>query len=450
MSDERKRTYGKTPKTNADKSQDVFEVKLFPAFQTLWTPATVGNSPVDKPWWLIAAALLAVILVSILVGVFASKQLRMKDYGWKISLILSSVGCALVIVVTGLPPECKTDLKQGVTLIYGVKQPEYEGQGIHLDGFVKALKSRVNPLGAKEVVIRPYGANRVEVVASGFDQDEVEQLKRKLVMRGVLKFRIVANHADHDSWLFTLAREPENFGGTWVYDPDKQRVGIWVRVARESRGDKKPYPLKVDVSDDLLRNAETKEILDNVPNFHSRISLSNWLEQQDIADIEVLVVVPDDEDVNVQGDHLAVVRSAMDQQGNPSISFVMTSEGEIRMGNLTSENKSRRLGIVFDDELISAPTIRSTITKRGEITGRFTKEEVDDLVSSVRAGRLPATLEKQPLSEDRIYWIDSKTGPDMRTKRIYAIGATLAVALMCMVAYKCLAVWIGKLKVRRT
>ncbi len=51
-----------------------------------------------------------------------------------------------------------------------------------------------------------------------------------------------------------------------------------------------------------------------------------------------------------------------------------------------------QLGIIVDGRLYSAPSIRSTISERGEITGTFTAEEVSDLADLLNAGRLPAQL----------------------------------------------------------
>jgi preprotein translocase subunit SecD len=55
---------------------------------------------------------------------------------------------------------------------------------------------------------------------------------------------------------------------------------------------------------------------------------------------------------------------------------------------------SRKLGIILDGFLVSAPAIRSTISGRGEITGSFSRQEVDDLVDVLNAGSLPAPLVK--------------------------------------------------------
>jgi len=48
---------------------------------------------------------------------------------------------------------------------------------------------------------------------------------------------------------------------------------------------------------------------------------------------------------------------------------------------------------------MSAPTINSEIRNQGQISGSFTQKEVENLVNILRAGRLPATLKPQPVSE---------------------------------------------------
>jgi SecD/SecF fusion protein len=53
---------------------------------------------------------------------------------------------------------------------------------------------------------------------------------------------------------------------------------------------------------------------------------------------------------------------------------------------------STRRAIILDDEVYSAPSIRSMICDRGQITGSFTNEEVEFLERVINAGRLPAKI----------------------------------------------------------
>ena len=58
----------------------------------------------------------------------------------------------------------------------------------------------------------------------------------------------------------------------------------------------------------------------------------------------------------------------------------------------TGKNVGRRLAIVLDGSVASAPTIQSQIGDQGVITGRFSVQEADELAKVLRAGALPATL----------------------------------------------------------
>ena len=56
----------------------------------------------------------------------------------------------------------------------------------------------------------------------------------------------------------------------------------------------------------------------------------------------------------------------------------------------------------LDDEAISAANIMSTIHERGQITGRFSEEYVDCLVSTLNAGPLPARVRETPVTVEEI------------------------------------------------
>ncbi len=96
---------------------------------------------------------------------------------------------------------------------------------------------------------------------------------------------------------------------------------------------------------------------------------------------------------------LAEASQGFDRQGQPSVKFTFDEPGAKRFSRLTSGNVGREMAILLDDEVYSAPLIKTTISKSGEITGRFTLDEVNDLVRTLRAGSLPARLNPEPVSE---------------------------------------------------
>ncbi len=73
----------------------------------------------------------------------------------------------------------------------------------------------------------------------------------------------------------------------------------------------------------------------------------------------------------------------------PCVNFTLTDDGSIRMSKLSAANIGRQLAVVFGGRIVSAPTIQSTISARGQISGRFTEQEVDELIRTLAAGPLP-------------------------------------------------------------
>jgi preprotein translocase subunit SecD len=75
----------------------------------------------------------------------------------------------------------------------------------------------------------------------------------------------------------------------------------------------------------------------------------------------------------------AVLRGS---QGYPEIGFTLDSSGAAAFARMTRENISRRLAIVFDGEVYSAPVIRSEIPSgAGAISGSFSEAEAHELAT---------------------------------------------------------------------
>ena len=71
-------------------------------------------------------------------------------------------------------------------------------------------------------------------------------------------------------------------------------------------------------------------------------------------------------------------------KSQPQIDFSLTPDGKERFAKITGQNIGRRLAIVIDGQLITAPTIQSPITGgQGQITGSFTRQEARDLAAKI-------------------------------------------------------------------
>lgn len=78
----------------------------------------------------------------------------------------------------------------------------------------------------------------------------------------------------------------------------------------------------------------------------------------------------------------------------PYVSLDMTSKGSKVFANITEKNVGRRLAIVLDDVVRSAPVIRDKIIGgAAQITGSFDHQEASDLAIVLRVGALPAPID---------------------------------------------------------
>ena len=94
----------------------------------------------------------------------------------------------------------------------------------------------------------------------------------------------------------------------------------------------------------------------------------------------------------VSGSDLKTAYTSQDEFGRPAVGFEIKSEKAGKFGDFTYRNIGKRLAIVLEGKVVSAPVIRSRISDRGQITGNFTPEEVRDLALILRTGALPTSL----------------------------------------------------------
>ncbi|GAB4335741.1 MAG: protein translocase subunit SecDF [Candidatus Abyssubacteria bacterium] len=99
-----------------------------------------------------------------------------------------------------------------------------------------------------------------------------------------------------------------------------------------------------------------------------------------------------EEEAAVTGADLVDARVGTDEFGRPAVDFQLSRAGAIAFGKLTEANLYKRLAIVLDKKVESAPSIQSKITGRGQITGDFSVQEAEDLAIVLRSGALPAPV----------------------------------------------------------
>lgn len=101
----------------------------------------------------------------------------------------------------------------------------------------------------------------------------------------------------------------------------------------------------------------------------------------------------------------------------PVVTFEIRPGDAQAFGNFTASNVGRRMAIVLDDRIITAPTLQSRISDSGQITGVGTLDEATDIAVVLRSGSLPISLKV-----DEVRSIGPTLGQDSINK-----GATAAI-----------------------
>jgi len=177
------------------------------------------------------------------------------------------------------------------------------------------------------------------------------------------------------------------------------------------------------VSDDtaLIKKALSGE---EVPGYELK-----YLKREKIGDEPLLLKKKSE----LTGDMLVDATTEFSQQAfnQPYVSIVLNSKGGAIFSDITGKNIGKRLAIVLDGNVHSAPVMKEKIPSgRAQITGNFSVDEANDLAIVLRAGALPAPVE---IIEERT--VGPTLGRDSIEKGMKAIMAGGLLILFFMAAY---------------
>lgn len=135
----------------------------------------------------------------------------------------------------------------------------------------------------------------------------------------------------------------------------------------------------------------------------------------------------------LNGSQVVDAKVAFDQSNQPIINFTLNSSGARIFGDFTGKNVGKRLAVVLDGKVYSAPNIRERIGGgSGQISGGFSTIEAGNVAIALRSGALPASVD---LLEKR------SVGPSLGADSIQAsmvalISGFLAVFLFMIIYYR--------------
>ncbi len=417
----------------------------------------------------------------------------MKKYGGKFALIL---GLTFLGLISIWPPKerLKTgiDLSGGTILQYEVNKTGAAAGNVNVEDLITALKRRINPEGVLDIPIRRIGTNRIEIILPKASAEEVEEIKRKMTNVGSLEFRILANH-QHDSGVIDRAMGPKGFttppakydwaklgetisgnnpktdvqqstltdstqrwvknelAGRTIYLTGKDSAGLdlpEVAGAVESNTInsvrlQKPYKMAT-VSSYRIEYNPSRIVGGNPLNPYPTDPIIREVKKGP-GHVERWVLYKLDKQ-NVTGKLLAKAEPQQDDHYQPAVGFVFNRTGGRRFAELTRAHLPEQngafkyqLAILLDKVVQSAPSINQEIGASGIIEGGpqgFSPKELDLLITVLRSGSLPASLNPEPLQEENV---GPTLGDDTIAKGITAIVISLIVVPAFMIIYYCFA-----------
>ena len=155
---------------------------------------------------------------------------------------------------------------------------------------------------------------------------------------------------------------------------------------------------------------------------------------EDIFGSELLTYENSDDQLNiskrviVSGDNLINAQPTLDRQVNRAVvSFTFDRSGSKKFARATSNSVGKRMAIILDNKIISAPVIKEPILGgNGQISGDFTFQSATDLALLLRSGALPAPLN---IIEERT------VGPDLGEDSIKAGAISLVIGFLLVITY---------------
>jgi preprotein translocase subunit SecD len=386
------------------------------------------------------------------------RKTPLKNFSWKLILVFAVIVAAVIHVLPTFEPglwphkqiNLGLDLQGGMHLVLEVdtaKALESQAERITQEIWDQLKKDRL-----RRVSLNRIDENKISATVEDpetlekFDallKSNFDLLKRSSRTEGgitTIILEIPESEAENtkklavDQALETIRNRIDQFG---VAEPDIRRQGE-KRILIQLPGIKNP-----DRAKDLIGRTALLEfkLVDDTHDVNAAVNGNVP------AGREVLYKVEENAETGkvaklpfllkkrtlLTGANLTNARVDFDQFNIPFVSITFDKRGARDFERITGDNVNKRLAIVLDNSVASAPVIQEKIAGgQARITGNFTLDEAKDLAIVLRAGALPAPVN---ILEERT--VGPSLGADSIRKGLISmlIGGVLVVLFM-IVYYK--------------
>lgn len=269
---------------------------------------------------------------------------------------LSAVVALLLFFGCGPKPPPTLNAVGGYVLTFAVADNGEELTAAEIESRAVARLQEYCGVAGAEAKLRD---GQLIVVLPGVDEQTLQRCQANLLIPAQLSFQVVAD-PKIDTLFYDAPTEPNQ---RQVATP-AGRTAIWTPKYR---------------ADDEFAQTTTREIAGET--------------------CYLLLQTPGD----LQGtDFLGFEKKFDANIGGLALEFQMTPSGAKRIQGVTAANMGRNLAIVFGNRIVMMPTIRGAISERGIISGRFSDEELDELVLLGELGKYGQLPQLRLISQEKV------------------------------------------------
>ena len=299
---------------------------------------------------------------------------------------------------------------------------------------VETIKNRVDKLGVSEPVVQRK-QNDIIVELAGLSQADFERVKSLIGKTAQLEFKMADDGSEYMQKLSAHAESKKSqyvgldvgFDAWQQKDNSQQHTDVYLKAKDKlvlERFLKELPPELAIPSDHQILFEQTSRRNDDGEETQDKMWRSYYLHRRAELTGEYLT------DAEVQWDP---------NTGRPEVGITFDSEGAGLFEKVSGNNIGRRMAIILDEKVSSAPTIEGRIGGgRARITlGGFSdpyqlQQEAKDLVAVLRTGALPAPLRKSFETQ-----VGATLGPEAVSKaRTSMVIGTLAVVIFMLIYYR--------------
>jgi preprotein translocase subunit SecD len=389
-----------------------------------------------------------VVLLAVFAGFFAYPQ-AMRFLPQKVQNVLT-----IPKINLGL------DLQGGVRLKYALDLSAIDStkRSDALDASLAVIERRVNAFGVGESLVQlAKSGNEDQIIVELPGVKDIEQAKKMLKDTPILEFKEEAGpdvlkmfddantkaKSDAETML-ARTKNNENFedlAKQFSEDPGSKDTGGDLGFAKKGQF--------VPEFDDVIFNPDFKlgEVWTDLVESQFGWHIIKKVEERGDGDTkevraehilfrkQTLDMYPELAwtSTGLTGKNLTNAQIDRQSQGlsKPQVAIEFDDEGAKLFANLTKKNLGKRMAILIDGQIVSAPTVQSEITNgKAVITGNFTEKEAKDLVVRLNEGALPVPI--TPIEQESI---SASLGDESLHKSLFAGMIGVAAVIVFMILY---------------